>query len=100
MMKIVALLVLIVLATPAFAQDFQEFLKMFTDLGCKETDYIMSDMHRYLKMCDQCLSFQISLEKPNPSNVEFVNSSLIVSQKSRKRLKKENFEATQQEENG
>uniref|UniRef100_A0A4Q8K2V6 U18-Nephitoxin-Nsp1ae_1 n=1 Tax=Nephila sp. SGP-2016 TaxID=1905176 RepID=A0A4Q8K2V6_9ARAC len=36
MMKIVALLVLIVLATPAFAQDFQEFLKMFTDLGCKE----------------------------------------------------------------
>uniref|UniRef100_A0A4Q8K6B0 U18-Nephitoxin-Nsp1bb_1 n=1 Tax=Nephila sp. SGP-2016 TaxID=1905176 RepID=A0A4Q8K6B0_9ARAC len=58
MMKIVALLVLIVLATPAFAQDFQEFLKMFTDLGCKETDYIMSDMHRYLKMCDQCLSFQ------------------------------------------
>uniref|UniRef100_A0A4Q8K126 U18-Nephitoxin-Nsp1l_1 n=1 Tax=Nephila sp. SGP-2016 TaxID=1905176 RepID=A0A4Q8K126_9ARAC len=33
MMKIVALLVLIVLATPAFAQDFQEFLKMFTDLG-------------------------------------------------------------------
>uniref|UniRef100_A0A4Q8K8D2 U18-Nephitoxin-Nsp1bu_1 n=1 Tax=Nephila sp. SGP-2016 TaxID=1905176 RepID=A0A4Q8K8D2_9ARAC len=55
MMKIVALLVLIVLATPAFAQDFQEFLKMFTDLGCKETDYIMSDMHRYLKMCDQML---------------------------------------------
>uniref|UniRef100_A0A4Q8K7I8 U18-Nephitoxin-Nsp1bk_1 n=1 Tax=Nephila sp. SGP-2016 TaxID=1905176 RepID=A0A4Q8K7I8_9ARAC len=44
MMKIVALLVLIVLATPAFAQDFQEFLKMFTDLGCKETDYIMSDI--------------------------------------------------------
>uniref|UniRef100_A0A4Q8K8E7 U18-Nephitoxin-Nsp1bx_1 n=3 Tax=Nephila sp. SGP-2016 TaxID=1905176 RepID=A0A4Q8K8E7_9ARAC len=71
MMKIVALLVLIVLATPAFAQDFQEFLKMFTDLGCKETDYIMSDMHRYLKMCDQCLSFQISLEKTDPSNVEF-----------------------------
>uniref|UniRef100_A0A4Q8K7Z6 U18-Nephitoxin-Nsp1bs_1 n=1 Tax=Nephila sp. SGP-2016 TaxID=1905176 RepID=A0A4Q8K7Z6_9ARAC len=66
MMKIVALLVLIVLATPAFAQDFQEFLKMFTDLGCKETDYIMSDMHRYLKMCDQCLSFQISLEKTEP----------------------------------
>uniref|UniRef100_A0A4Q8K230 U18-Nephitoxin-Nsp1z_1 n=1 Tax=Nephila sp. SGP-2016 TaxID=1905176 RepID=A0A4Q8K230_9ARAC len=33
MMKIVALLVLIVLATPAFAQDFQEFLKMFTDPG-------------------------------------------------------------------
>uniref|UniRef100_A0A4V2H9K6 U18-Nephitoxin-Nsp1bp_1 n=1 Tax=Nephila sp. SGP-2016 TaxID=1905176 RepID=A0A4V2H9K6_9ARAC len=68
MMKIVALLVLIVLATPAFAQDFQEFLKMFTDLGCKETDYIMSDMHRYLKMCDQCLSFQNFVgEKPNPS---------------------------------
>uniref|UniRef100_A0A4Q8K9G2 U18-Nephitoxin-Nsp1ci_1 n=1 Tax=Nephila sp. SGP-2016 TaxID=1905176 RepID=A0A4Q8K9G2_9ARAC len=88
MMKIVALLVLIVLATPAFAQDFQEFLKMFTDLGCKETDYIMSDMHRYLKMCDQCLSFQISLEETEPSNVEFVNSSLIVSQKSEKRLKK------------
>uniref|UniRef100_A0A4Q8K784 U18-Nephitoxin-Nsp1bj_1 n=1 Tax=Nephila sp. SGP-2016 TaxID=1905176 RepID=A0A4Q8K784_9ARAC len=72
MMKIVALLVLIVLATPAFAQDFQEFLKMFTDLGCKETDYIMSDMHRYLKMCDQCLSFQNFVgRKPNPSNVEF-----------------------------
>uniref|UniRef100_A0A4Q8K8E5 U18-Nephitoxin-Nsp1cb_1 n=1 Tax=Nephila sp. SGP-2016 TaxID=1905176 RepID=A0A4Q8K8E5_9ARAC len=70
MMKIVALLVLIVLATPAFAQDFQEFLKMFTDLGCKETDYIMSDMHRYFKMCDQCLSFQISLRN-RPSNVEF-----------------------------
>uniref|UniRef100_A0A4Q8K185 U18-Nephitoxin-Nsp1p_1 n=1 Tax=Nephila sp. SGP-2016 TaxID=1905176 RepID=A0A4Q8K185_9ARAC len=78
MMKIVALLVLIVLATPAFAQDFQEFLKMFTDLGCKETDYIMSDMHRYLKMCDQCLSFQISLEKPNHQMWNFVNSSLIV----------------------
>uniref|UniRef100_A0A4Q8K931 U18-Nephitoxin-Nsp1ch_1 n=1 Tax=Nephila sp. SGP-2016 TaxID=1905176 RepID=A0A4Q8K931_9ARAC len=78
MMKIVALLVLIVLATPAFAQDFQEFLKMFTDLGCKETDYIMSDMHRYLKMCDQCLSFQISLEKPTIKCGNFVNSSLIV----------------------
>uniref|UniRef100_A0A4Q8KB45 U18-Nephitoxin-Nsp1cy_1 n=1 Tax=Nephila sp. SGP-2016 TaxID=1905176 RepID=A0A4Q8KB45_9ARAC len=92
MMKIVALLVLIVLATPAFAQDFQEFLKMFTDLGCKETDYIMSDMHRYLKMCDQCLSFQISLEKTEPIKCgNFVNSSLIVSQKSRKRLKKEKF---------
>uniref|UniRef100_A0A4Q8K1Z2 U18-Nephitoxin-Nsp1x_1 n=1 Tax=Nephila sp. SGP-2016 TaxID=1905176 RepID=A0A4Q8K1Z2_9ARAC len=76
MMKIVALLVLIVLATPAFAQDFQEFLKMFTDLGCKETDYIMSDMHRYFKMCDQCLSFQISLEEnPNPYKCgNFVNS--------------------------
>uniref|UniRef100_A0A4Q8K5I6 U18-Nephitoxin-Nsp1aw_1 n=1 Tax=Nephila sp. SGP-2016 TaxID=1905176 RepID=A0A4Q8K5I6_9ARAC len=78
MMKIVALLVLIVLATPAFAQDFQEFCKMFTDLGCKETDYIMSDMHRYLKMCDQCLSFQISLEKPTHQMWNFVNSSLIV----------------------
>uniref|UniRef100_A0A4V2H9E3 U18-Nephitoxin-Nsp1ca_1 n=1 Tax=Nephila sp. SGP-2016 TaxID=1905176 RepID=A0A4V2H9E3_9ARAC len=67
MMKIVALLVLIVLATPAFAQDFQEFLKMFNRTWeCKETDYIMSDMHRYLKMCDQCLSFQISLEKTEP----------------------------------
>uniref|UniRef100_A0A4Q8K3K7 U23-Nephitoxin-Nsp1l_1 n=1 Tax=Nephila sp. SGP-2016 TaxID=1905176 RepID=A0A4Q8K3K7_9ARAC len=38
MMKIVILLVLIAMAAPAFAQDFQEFLKMFTDLGCKETD--------------------------------------------------------------
>uniref|UniRef100_A0A4Q8KB52 U18-Nephitoxin-Nsp1cq_1 n=1 Tax=Nephila sp. SGP-2016 TaxID=1905176 RepID=A0A4Q8KB52_9ARAC len=67
MMKIVALLVLIVLATPAFAQDFQEFLKMFTDLGCKETDYIMSDMHRYLKMCDQCLSLPNFVgRKPEP----------------------------------
>uniref|UniRef100_A0A4Q8K4C6 U23-Nephitoxin-Nsp1y_1 n=1 Tax=Nephila sp. SGP-2016 TaxID=1905176 RepID=A0A4Q8K4C6_9ARAC len=36
MMKIVILLVLIAMAAPAFAQDFQEFLKMFTDLGCKE----------------------------------------------------------------
>uniref|UniRef100_A0A4Q8K6W4 U18-Nephitoxin-Nsp1bf_1 n=2 Tax=Nephila sp. SGP-2016 TaxID=1905176 RepID=A0A4Q8K6W4_9ARAC len=68
MMKIVALLVLIVLATPAFAQDFQEFLKMFTDLGCKETDYIMSDMHRYLKMCDQMLELpKFRWRKPNPS---------------------------------
>uniref|UniRef100_A0A4Q8K3Z0 U18-Nephitoxin-Nsp1aq_1 n=1 Tax=Nephila sp. SGP-2016 TaxID=1905176 RepID=A0A4Q8K3Z0_9ARAC len=94
MMKIVALLVLIVLATPAFAQDFQEFLKMFTDLGCKETDYIMSDMHRYLKMCDQCLSFQISLEKTEPIKCgNFVNSSLIsFSQKSRKAVeRKEKF---------
>uniref|UniRef100_A0A4Q8K9I2 U18-Nephitoxin-Nsp1cl_1 n=1 Tax=Nephila sp. SGP-2016 TaxID=1905176 RepID=A0A4Q8K9I2_9ARAC len=90
MMKIVALLVLIVLATPAFAQDFQEFLKMFTDLGCKETDYIMSDMHRYLKMCDQCLSFQISLEKTEPIKCgNFVNSSLICFPRSlEKRLKK------------
>uniref|UniRef100_A0A4Q8K8G7 U23-Nephitoxin-Nsp1s_1 n=1 Tax=Nephila sp. SGP-2016 TaxID=1905176 RepID=A0A4Q8K8G7_9ARAC len=71
MMKFVILLVLIAMAAPAFAQDFQEFLKIFTDLGCKETDYVMSDMHRYLKMCDQCLSFQISLQKPNPSTVEF-----------------------------
>uniref|UniRef100_A0A4Q8K6K6 U18-Nephitoxin-Nsp1be_1 n=1 Tax=Nephila sp. SGP-2016 TaxID=1905176 RepID=A0A4Q8K6K6_9ARAC len=73
MMKIVALLVLIVLATPAFAQDFQEFLKMFTDLGCKETDYIMSDMHRYLKMCDQCLSFQNFVgENRTHQNVEIL----------------------------
>uniref|UniRef100_A0A4Q8K384 U18-Nephitoxin-Nsp1am_1 n=2 Tax=Nephila sp. SGP-2016 TaxID=1905176 RepID=A0A4Q8K384_9ARAC len=78
MMKIVALLVLIVLATPAFAQDFQEFLKMFTDLGCKETDYIMSDMHRYLKMCDQCLSFQIRWRNRTHQMWNFVNSSLIV----------------------
>uniref|UniRef100_A0A4Q8K749 U18-Nephitoxin-Nsp1bi_1 n=1 Tax=Nephila sp. SGP-2016 TaxID=1905176 RepID=A0A4Q8K749_9ARAC len=79
MMKIVALLVLIVLATPAFSQDFQEFLKMFTDLGCKETDYIMSDMHRYLKMCDQCLSLPNFVgRKPNPYKCgNFVNSSLI-----------------------
>uniref|UniRef100_A0A4Q8K8M2 U18-Nephitoxin-Nsp1aj_2 n=1 Tax=Nephila sp. SGP-2016 TaxID=1905176 RepID=A0A4Q8K8M2_9ARAC len=79
MMKIVALLVLIVLATPAFAQDFQEFLKMFTDLGCKETDYIMSDMHRYLKMCDQCLSFQNFVGENRTHQMwNFVNSSLIV----------------------
>uniref|UniRef100_A0A4Q8K3L6 U18-Nephitoxin-Nsp1s_1 n=1 Tax=Nephila sp. SGP-2016 TaxID=1905176 RepID=A0A4Q8K3L6_9ARAC len=79
MMKIVALLVLIVLATPAFAQDFQEFLKMFTDLGCKETDYIMSDMHRYLKMCDQCLSFPNFVGENRTHQMwNFVNSSLIV----------------------
>uniref|UniRef100_A0A4Q8KAQ1 U18-Nephitoxin-Nsp1av_1 n=1 Tax=Nephila sp. SGP-2016 TaxID=1905176 RepID=A0A4Q8KAQ1_9ARAC len=79
MMKIVALLVLIVLATPAFAQDFQEFLKMFTDLGCKETDYIMSDMHRYLKMCDQCFELPNFVGENRTHQMwNFVNSSLIV----------------------
>uniref|UniRef100_A0A4Q8K900 U23-Nephitoxin-Nsp1u_2 n=1 Tax=Nephila sp. SGP-2016 TaxID=1905176 RepID=A0A4Q8K900_9ARAC len=37
MMKLVVLLVLIAMTTPAFAQSFQEVLQMFTNLGCKET---------------------------------------------------------------
>uniref|UniRef100_A0A4Q8K0U6 U18-Nephitoxin-Nsp1h_1 n=1 Tax=Nephila sp. SGP-2016 TaxID=1905176 RepID=A0A4Q8K0U6_9ARAC len=39
MMKLVVLLVLIAMTTPAFAQSFQEVLQMFTNLGCKETKY-------------------------------------------------------------
>nr|AII98057.1 BLTX711 [Nephila pilipes] len=66
MMKFVVLLVLVVLAAPALAQDFQEFLQMFTDLGCTETDNIYTSMNRNIKMCDQCLSFTMSLEKTNP----------------------------------
>uniref|UniRef100_A0A4Q8KAV8 U23-Nephitoxin-Nsp1n_1 n=1 Tax=Nephila sp. SGP-2016 TaxID=1905176 RepID=A0A4Q8KAV8_9ARAC len=37
MMKLVVLLVLIAMTTPAFARSFQEVLQMFTNLGCKET---------------------------------------------------------------
>nr|AII97961.1 BLTX602 [Nephila pilipes] len=66
MMKFVVLLVLIVLAAPALAQNFQEFLQMFTDLGCTETENIGSSMKRNIKMCDQCLSFTMSLQKTNP----------------------------------
>ncbi|GFW61833.1 uncharacterized protein TNCV_4668581 [Trichonephila clavipes] len=44
----------------------EEFLQMFADLGCKESKYIGSDSHNYMKMCDECLSFSMSLEIVEP----------------------------------
>uniref|UniRef100_A0A4Q8K300 U23-Nephitoxin-Nsp1c_1 n=1 Tax=Nephila sp. SGP-2016 TaxID=1905176 RepID=A0A4Q8K300_9ARAC len=44
----------------------EEFMQMFTDLGCKESEYIGSDSNNYLRMCDECLSFSMSLEIAEP----------------------------------
>uniref|UniRef100_A0A4Q8K949 U23-Nephitoxin-Nsp1b_1 n=1 Tax=Nephila sp. SGP-2016 TaxID=1905176 RepID=A0A4Q8K949_9ARAC len=68
MMKLVVLLVLIAMTTPAFAQSFQEVLQMFTNLGCKETKNTGAASRFFVRTCDKCLSFSVTLHKADLIN--------------------------------
>ncbi|GFR29748.1 u23-Nephitoxin-Nsp1f_1 [Trichonephila clavata] len=68
MMKLVVLLVLIAMTTPAFAQSFQEVLQMFMNLGCKDTKDIGAASRFFVRTCDKCLSFSVTLQKADQIN--------------------------------